>query len=46
MKVYTAEEAINLAVEFGLDEEVRQEIENGASPNEALAEWDVLPITE
>lgn len=46
MKVYTAEEAIKLATEFGLNEEVRQEIENGASPNEALAEWDVLPITE
>lgn len=35
-------EALATAALYGLEEEVRREIENGASPEEALAEWDIL----
>lgn len=35
-------EALATAALYGLEEEVRREIENGALPEEALAEWDIL----
>lgn len=35
-------EALATATLYGLEEEVRREIENGASPEEALSEWDIL----
>ena len=35
-------EALVTAALYNLEEEVRREIENGASPEEALAEWDIL----
>ena len=41
-KVYTTEEAIELAKEYGLEFEVMQDMENGLTPNEALREWDLL----
>lgn len=38
-------EAIDLAEEYGLGAEVEYAMfECGMSPNEALAEWDLLPI--
>ena len=41
-KSYTKEEALTRAAEYGLEEEVNYLISHGYSPNEALAEWDVL----
>lgn len=35
-------EALTTAALYGLEEEVRREIENGSLPEEALAEWDIL----
>lgn len=35
-------EALATATLYGLEEEVRREIENGSLPEEALAEWDIL----
>lgn len=40
--IYTAREAILLARKFNLEHEVRQELASGASPNEALEEWDII----
>lgn len=40
----TKEEAIELAKEFGLEAEVKTELVNGATPEEALAEWDIIPL--
>lgn len=37
----TNEQAIELAKEFGLEEEVKAELANGATPEEALREWDI-----
>ena len=37
----TNEQAIELAKEFGLEEEVKNELANGATPEEALREWDI-----
>lgn len=37
----TNEQAIELAKEFGLEEEVKNELANGAMPEEALREWDI-----
>lgn len=41
----TKEKAIELAKEFGLEEEVKNELANGATPEEALAEWDIIPLS-
>lgn len=41
-KSYTREEAILEASKYGLQEEVIYLMDNGDSPNEALAEWDLL----
>lgn len=37
----TNEQAIELAKEFGFEEEVKTELANGATPEEALREWDI-----
>lgn len=37
----TEEKAIELAKRFGLEEEVKNELANGATPEEALREWDI-----
>lgn len=39
---YTAKEAIQLARKYNLEHEVRQELASGASPEEALEEWDII----
>ena len=41
-KSYTREEAILEASKWGLQDEVTYLMDNGYSPNEALAEWDIL----
>ena len=41
-KNYTYEEAIELAIEYGLQNEVRYEMAHGCTPNEALYEWDLI----
>ena len=41
-KSYTREEAILEASKWGLQDEVTYLMDNGDSPNEALAEWDLL----
>lgn len=38
----TIDEALATASLYNLEEEVCREIENGALPEEALAEWDIL----
>ena len=38
----TKKDAIFLARKYNLEEEVRQELETGLSPEEALEEWDIL----
>ena len=38
----STEQALCVAQKYGLEDEVRREIENGYSPEEALAEWDIL----
>ena len=44
---YTREEAIEIAKQVGLEEEVTLEMdENGLTPAQALYEWDVLPIVQ
>lgn len=40
--VKTAEDALRIASKFGLEAEVQKEIDNGATPLEALSEWDIL----
>lgn len=42
IKSYTREEAILEASKWGLEDEVTYLMDNGYSPNEALAEWDIL----
>lgn len=42
VKSYSKEEAIAKATEYGLQEEITYLMEHGYSPNEALAEWDVI----
>lgn len=41
-KSYTREEAVLEASKWGLQDEVTYLIDNGYSPDEALAEWDIL----
>lgn len=40
--VKTAEDALRIADEFGLKAEVQRELDNGATPLDALKEWDIL----
>ena len=40
--VKTAEDALRIADKFGLKAEVHRELDNGATPLEALKEWDIL----
>ena len=40
--VKTAEDALRIASKFNLEEEVQKELDNGATPLEALKEWDIL----
>lgn len=40
--VKTAEDAIRIAAKFNLEEEVQRELDNGATPLEALKEWDII----
>ena len=38
----TPKQAIFEARKYGLEEEIRQELASGSSPEEALEEWDIL----
>lgn len=40
--VKTAEDALRIADKFGLKAEVQRELDNGATPLEALKEWDII----
>ena len=40
--VKTAEDALRIASKFHLETEVQKELDNGATPLEALKEWDIL----
>ena len=40
--VKTAEDALRIADKFGLKAEVQKELDNGATPSEALREWDIV----
>ena len=40
--VITAEDALRIADKFGLKAEVQRELNNGATPLEALREWDII----
>ena len=40
--VKTAEDALRIADKFGLKTEVQKELDNGATPLEALREWDIV----
>ena len=40
--VKTVEDALRIADKFGLKAEVRRELNNGATPLEALREWDIV----
>lgn len=40
--VKTAEDALRIAAKFNLEEEVQRELDNGATPLEALREWDII----
>ena len=40
--VKTAEDALRIADKFCLKAEVQKELDNGATPLEALKEWDIL----
>lgn len=38
----TPKEAIIIARKYNLEDEVRQELSSGLTPEEALEEWDIL----
>ena len=40
--VKTAEDALRIASKFNLEAEVQHELDNGATPLEALREWDIV----
>ena len=40
--VKTAEDALRIASKFGLEAEVQKELDNGATPLDALSEWDII----
>lgn len=39
---YLPKEAIQLARKYNLEYEIRQELASGATPDEALEEWDII----
>lgn len=43
MSYYTYEEAIDVAANYGLAEEIKYLMDHGFTPDEALREWDCLP---
>lgn len=45
-KQITPDEALKRAKEYGLTKEVKDELDHGAIPWEALYEWDLLEIEE
>ena len=45
-KQITPDEALTRAKEHGLTKEVKDELDNGLTPWEALYEWDLLEIDE
>ena len=40
--IKTAEDALRIASKFHLEAEVQHELDNGATPLEALKEWDII----
>ena len=40
--VKTAEDALRIASKFNLEAEVQRELDNGATPLNALREWDII----
>lgn len=40
--VKTAADALRIAAKFNLEEEVQRELDNGATPLEALKEWNII----
>jgi len=47
MSYFIKEQALAIGRKYHLEDEVRDAIENhGESPDEALLEWDILPIDE
>ena len=40
--VKTAEDALRIASKFNLEAEVQKELDNGATPLDALREWDII----
>lgn len=40
--VKTAEDALRIADKFGLKAEVQRKLDNGATPLDALREWDII----
>lgn len=40
--VKTDEDALRIAAKFNLEEEVQRELDNGATPLEALKEWNII----
>ena len=40
--VKTAEDALRIASKFNLEAEVQHELDNGATPLDALREWDIV----
>ena len=40
--VKTAEDALRIASKFGLEAEIQKELDNGATPLDALREWDII----
>ena len=45
-KQITLDEALKRSKEYGLTKEVKDELDHGATPWEALYEWDLLEIDE
>ena len=43
---YTVREVLLIAAEHGLEEEVRQAMDKGLTPDEALEEWDLFPFRQ
>lgn len=43
MSYYTREEALAIAKEYGMVQEISYLMEHGFTPDEALREWDCLP---
>lgn len=41
---YTKEEALAIASKYGLKTEVLEAMKHGLTPDEALEDWDILPL--